>query len=175
MFGQNNSGKTPRSIELQFGTTQYNYIEAIMPSFQLAFVTHDYQHFSGSLFINCYTTYQSITKQTSAFKELDYRPMGLRGGLNLRLSTNSEKTHVFIELQGSLGRVFQTGITANAMYDNAWEYLGISNLGCNFKLSPSNYLGFYAGGGIGFLSYKQLRIHRDILRYQTGITYQIRF
>tara|TARA_R110000850_G_scaffold121657_2_gene239522 strand:- start:156 stop:746 length:591 start_codon:yes stop_codon:yes gene_type:complete len=175
LLGQNNNGKNPRSMELQFGTVQYNYINQIMPSLQLAYVMHDDHHFSGALFINGYTTLQSITKRTSLNREFAHRPMGFRGGLNLRISTNSQKTHGFIELQGSLGRAYQTGITANSMNDKAWESLAISNLGCNFRLSSANYFGFYAGGGIGFLNYKQLQTRRDILRYQAGITYQARF
>lgn len=174
-FGQNKPLRGKVIPEVQFGATIYDYQNVVMPSIQLAFLFPDGKYFSVGPFINGYTSLNTVSKSNSRREEYEYRPMGFRGGLNFRISTNSEHTHGFIDLVPSVGRSIQTGRVTNANLDKAWEYLGTVNLGVNFKLKSGNSFGLYTGGGLGFLKFKEINLRQDIVRVHAGFIYQSNF
>jgi hypothetical protein len=98
--------------------------------------------------------------------------LGVRGGLNLRVSTNSQKSHAYAELQGSFGYIHQSGRYTSDLIDSPLEYLGGLNIGGNFKMPSGNFLGIYVGSALGYLNYKIINDVEEAVRYHIGIVYQ---
>ncbi len=161
--------------EIKAGVTFPDYQNQVMPSIQLAFLFADGKYINVGPFINGSISVQAASKPASFQEDYEYQPMGFRGGINFRVSTNSERTHGFIDIVPSVGRAMQTGVVTNISYDKAWEYSACINLGVNFKLKSGDYFGIYMGGGKGFFNYKEISRREDFNVIQAGFTYQSSF
>lgn len=170
-FAQINKGASENHFEAQLGVSNYNFHNSIMPSLQIGFISAANEYISIGPFVNAYTTPNSSSSVINYSITYSYRTMGFRGGMLLRGSSNSTKSHIYLEIRGSIGRIYQTGLIYREQPDKATELLAGLHLGYNFKVGPSTFLGIYAGMYMGKFTFAHTQ-RNGIQRYDAGISYQ---
>lgn len=164
-------------FEAEAGVAVYDEIDAPpLSSFQMRFGTVVNEYFTLGMLLNGYTAtgYSYFQNKDGGYDE--YLTKGGRGGLFLR-ATGSRESHLFAELQGAFGAIFQViGEDQSLHMEDAFEFGGGVNLGYNVAFANSSYFGFYAGAEFGNWNNQDngQNQREGYVRYNFGLRFQIR-
>ncbi|WP_417608314.1 hypothetical protein [Owenweeksia hongkongensis] len=177
-FAQSEGEITKKLLfEAEAGVAIYDQIGAPpLSSFQMRFGSVANEYFSLGMLLNGYTA-----TGFSYFENKDgdydkYLTHGGRGGVFLRITGGTE-SHLFAELQGTVGAVFQVvGEDRFSYLDDALEFGGGINIGYNVVFANYSYFGLYAGAEFGNWHEQGNSQGRSegYVRYNFGLRFQVR-
>ncbi len=154
-------------FDVRIGVVGYSITEQVLPSVSFGYSSSFSPFTSIGVFINGYTALQS-QKVGSFPGNIRYvRPQGYRGGLLLRLHTRPEKSHIYLEAQGSWGNMHNTGLLNYDGKDRTIVTLFNLVGGFNVSLGQQQFVGLYLGAGKG----KRFVGNKPIERYEVGFMY----
>lgn len=166
-------------FEAEAGIAIYQKVDApSLSSLQLRFGTSANEYFSLGMLLNGYTATASSYIQNNDGSLDKYLTQGGRGGVFLR-ATGSSESHLFAELQGTFGAIFQVVAEDPLLpMNDAIEFGGGINLGYNVAFANSSYFGFYAGAEFGNWYHQNAgngqSESQGYVRYNFGLRFQIR-
>ncbi len=165
-------------FEAEAGVAMYNVASVPVTSFQLQLGSVISPALNLGLFLNGYTATGSSPHYDRSVVNYSPTPHGGRVGLFLRGNSTSQpnRSHVYAQLKGSIGYLFQPGLANTVDLDQGLEILGGLDLGFSANIGSGAYFGFYLGFELGSVDIAvEEPLSAELIRYNFGLRFQKRY